>query len=259
MDLVSTLPLRGQASFQFNGQAENHEGTSWSDRASGQTIDSELSWSSSSNPVMGSENIRRSKDLSIIRSFCVEATMNTTAADVFHDSATGLTSGSIDDYGGMDPVSDPSIDSNLPPPSISDVARSPYEPHTFEGLSDAGGRSSAKPPGPAQAADHPYEKTTNVHQLRDRAIACGWINPDGMVCNKLIDYHCEGHFAIAHGITKLPSVAKVGCRWCPVGARKEVKRKSFIRHVREAHMKYQRPEKKEAPAPWKGRRRRSYQ
>ncbi|KAI6139219.1 hypothetical protein BKA82DRAFT_1007480 [Pisolithus tinctorius] len=257
--LVSTFPLRGHASLQFNGQAENHEGTSWSDRASGQTIDSQLSWSSSSNPVMGSENIRRSKDLSIIRSFCVEATMNTTAAHVFHDSAIGMTSGGIDDYGGIHPVSDPSIDSNLPSLSISDGAPSPDEPHTFKGLYDARGGSSAKPPGPALAADHPYERTTNVHQLRDRTIACGWINPDGMVCNKPIDYHCEGHFATAHGITKLPSVVKIECRWCTASARKEVKRKGFIRHVREAHMKYQRTEKRGVRAPWKGRRRRSHQ
>lgn len=95
--LLSTLPLRGRALFQFNGQVESHEGTSWSDFASGQTTDSELSWSSSSNPVAGNGNIQRSKDLSILRSFCAEATMNTTAAHLFYNSVTGMTSGSIDD------------------------------------------------------------------------------------------------------------------------------------------------------------------
>ncbi|KAI5997450.1 hypothetical protein EDD15DRAFT_2410678 [Pisolithus albus] len=84
---------------------------------------------------------------------------------------------------------------------------------------------------PAQGhSDHPS------HTLSDhKSIPCGWRDDDGNECGTLVHADdCKGHFATAHGIKKIKWNIKITCHWCPV--EKEVTRKFFLRHVKEAHL-----------------------
>ncbi|KAI6038134.1 hypothetical protein EDC04DRAFT_2697369, partial [Pisolithus marmoratus] len=141
VDLVSRYPFQ-----------EDYDGTSWGNRSSGQAIGLEASWPVLSSPVVpalqgldlsdysAGENIRTSTDLAIFCTFCVETTMDATAAHIFHDSAVGMTSGCIDDSGRVDPGPDPSTGLNLPSSSLSDTAPSSHMLHTFERLPYSGGQ-----------------------------------------------------------------------------------------------------------------------
>ncbi|KAI5994230.1 hypothetical protein EDC04DRAFT_1242522 [Pisolithus marmoratus] len=243
--LISTFPCCGHAPFQFHGQSEDHDGMSWRDRIPGKAVESEVSWSAPSNLVLpappklypsdysGGENAQTSTDMPTFRSFCIGTAMNTTAEHILHDAATGMTSGFEDD---LDPVSNQSIGSTLPSSSPSDAVQLPHQLYTLEHLPHTGSEELATLPGP-RAADYPHE---DMMIYRDRT-ACGWIEPNGAPCNKPIGYHCQGHFATAHGVKDISSGVKVRCRWCPLSAQKEVGRKGFIRHLREVHMKYLRP------------------
>ncbi|KAI6002659.1 hypothetical protein F5J12DRAFT_209093 [Pisolithus orientalis] len=74
--------------------------------------------------------------------------------------------------------------------------------------------------------------------------SCGWKGDDGMVCGSPVTSHdLPNHFAAIHGIKNMASDIKVECRWCPPGSRKQVKRESMIRHLREVHLKCPRPKK----------------
>ncbi|KAI5992926.1 hypothetical protein EDD15DRAFT_956238 [Pisolithus albus] len=84
---------------------------------------------------------------------------------------------------------------------------------------------------PAQGhSDHPS------HTLSDhKSIPCGWRDDEGNECGALVHPDdCKGHFATVHGIKKIKWNVKITCRWCP--AEKEVTRKFFLRHVKEAHL-----------------------
>lgn len=246
MGPISTPLFCDHTSLQFDSWAEDREGATWSGSALGPVIESGIPRWAPTNPIipatgelfpsdyLGSENIQTCTEPSIFFGSCVGITTNTTATGIIHDPAMNMTSGRVDDYGRVKATAQSYRHLN------SDISASLCELHTFERLPHAGGRNCTMPSGP-QTADRPYEKTTGVRQAR---IACGWIKPDGMVCNKPIGYHCESHFATAHGITNMSSEARVRCRWCPLGAQKEMNRKGFIRHVREVHMKYQRSKNK---------------
>ncbi|KAI5992923.1 hypothetical protein EDD15DRAFT_956056 [Pisolithus albus] len=79
-------------------------------------------------------------------------------------------------------------------------------------------------------SDHPS------HTLSDhKSIPCGWRDDEGNECGALVHPDdCKGHFATVHGIKKIKWNVKITCRWCPV--EKEVTRKFFLRHMREAHL-----------------------
>ncbi|KAL4080020.1 hypothetical protein V8B97DRAFT_680584 [Scleroderma yunnanense] len=62
---------------------------------------------------------------------------------------------------------------------------------------------------------------------------CGWTDEHGTMCNIAITYRCQHHFATVHGITKLSANTIITCRWCY----SNIRRHCFLRHVREAHLK----------------------
>ncbi|KAI6104478.1 hypothetical protein EDD16DRAFT_1707675 [Pisolithus croceorrhizus] len=254
--LVSTLPYHGHASFQFDSQAKRYDGNSMSHQPFGQETESEVSLSATSDSVMplsqklhpsysGGENILPSTNPSTCHSFRAETTTNMAVPQVFHDSAVEVTAGCVGDYGSMDLVSDQDIDSNLLSSSFSETAPSPREPCTSKRSLNTGEENLATLPGPLAA--NGLADDAIIHH--DSTMVCGWIEPDGKTCDERIDYRCEGHFATAHGIQNMSWDVKAKCRWCPASAKKEVKRKSFIRHIREVHMKYQRPQKGESGTP----------
>lgn len=120
---------------------------------------------------------------------------------------------------------------------LSEAALSPHKPHAFERLPHTGGGNLAIAPGPLAEE-----------------------NPDGGVTE---GYQGHGHtIAIVKVILPLRTASRTCHQMLQstavVGALKEVKRKRFIRHRREVHMKCQRTKTKEArTSPWRGRRRRS--
>lgn len=74
--------------------------------------------------------------------------------------------------------------------------------------------------------------------------SCGWKGDDGTVCGSVVTSHdLPNHFAAIHGIKNMASGIKVECRWCPPSPRKQVKRESMMRHLREVHLKRPRPKK----------------
>ncbi|KAF8834011.1 hypothetical protein BDN67DRAFT_641510 [Paxillus ammoniavirescens] len=79
---------------------------------------------------------------------------------------------------------------------------------------------------------HGNSSETNHHQ-------CGWRKDDGSMCGGNITRATVPHHLVQHGITALGSDAAVECRWCPDGT-KPIKRKSIVRHVREAHLRISR-------------------
>ncbi|KAI6046881.1 hypothetical protein EDC04DRAFT_2624744 [Pisolithus marmoratus] len=252
MGFVSTLPFGSHTSSRFDGRIEDPDGTRRCDRASGEALESDVSWSTPSKPVIlapkelylsdhsSGENAQTPTDLSTPCSFCVETTMDTTVTDILHDSATGTTSGCIDDYAGMDLVSGQSMGSNLPSSSLSDSTPLSHEPRAFQHSAHVGGENLAVLLKPL-AAENPHEDG-NIYRVH--TATCGWIKPNGLACNERIDYHCEDHFATAHNIKNLSSGAKIVCCWCPPSAQNKVRRKGFIRHIREAHMRCRRSKKK---------------
>ncbi|KAI5994216.1 hypothetical protein EDC04DRAFT_2804966 [Pisolithus marmoratus] len=237
MGFVSTLSFGSHTSSRFDGRIEDPDGTRTA-------LESEVSWSTPSKPVIlapkelylsdhaGGENAQTPTDLSTPCSFCVETTMDTTVTDILHDSATGSTSGCIDDYAGMDLVSGQSMGSNLPSSSLSDSTPLSLQAATLQCLPKL------------LAAENPHEDG-NIYRVH--TATCGWIKPNGLACNERIDYHCEDHFATAHNIKNLSSGAKIVCCWCPPSAQNKVRRKGFIRHIREAHMRCRRSKKKGGP------------
>lgn len=107
-DLVSTLPYRGHASFQFNGQAKHHDGTSACHQPFGEENGSEESWLAPSNSLMspsqdlhpsysGGTNILTSTNPPICRISHAETTASVTVPNVLYESATGMTSGGVGD------------------------------------------------------------------------------------------------------------------------------------------------------------------
>ncbi|KAI6104774.1 hypothetical protein EDD16DRAFT_255286 [Pisolithus croceorrhizus] len=259
--LVFTLPYRGHASLQFDGQAKRHDGNSVSHQPFGQETELEVLLPATSDSVMpssrelhpsysGGENILTSTNPSTCHSLRAETTTNMVVPLVLHDSAKEVTAGCVGDYGCIDLVSDQDIDLNLLSSSFSETAPSPREQCTSKCSLNTGEENLATLPRPLAA--NGLADDAIVHH--DSTMACGWIEPDGKTCDERIDYHCEGHFATAHGIQNMSWDVKAECRWCPASAKKEVKRKSFIRHIREVHMKYRRPQRGESGAP---RRRRN--
>ncbi|KAI5997418.1 hypothetical protein EDD15DRAFT_2194498 [Pisolithus albus] len=260
--LVTTLPYRGHASFQFGGQAKHHDGTSPCPKPFGEEIGSEKKWLAPSNLLVSPSqelvpsypcggNVLMPTNPPICRGFHVVNTASAAVPHDLHDSTTGTTSGCVGDYGRMDLVSDQAIGFNLPSSSFSQAAPSHCEPRTYERSLYTGEEDLAAPPGPLVAND----AADDAIEHRDGTMDCGWIEPDGKTCNQRIDYNCEGHFATAHGIRNMSRHIKIECCWCPPNAKK-VNRKGFIRHLREVHMKYRRS-KKEARTPWRKRRRRN--
>ncbi|KAI5997434.1 hypothetical protein EDD15DRAFT_343117 [Pisolithus albus] len=76
---------------------------------------------------------------------------------------------------------------------------------------------------------------------------CGWRVYGGGECGALVTYHSLAHhFAVVHGIRNMASDVEIMCRWCPPGT--IVKRESLLRHLRERHLRYQRPKKRVAQA-----------
>ncbi|KAI6117378.1 hypothetical protein EDD16DRAFT_1009616 [Pisolithus croceorrhizus] len=83
-----------------------------------------------------------------------------------------------------------------------------------------------------------------VDPFRDPTVPCGWEGDDGRVCyNPVSSDNLANHFATLHGIRNMASDIKVACRWCPSRSRKQVKRESILRHLREVHLKRPRPKK----------------
>lgn len=219
MCLVSVIPSRGHASFQFDDgwAGDEEEGTSWGDHASVQLIYSVLSWPAPSNLVMpaprepyllkctGGGALQMFTDPSDFRGFRIDTTTSTAAALVFHGSV-GLWRGS---------VSDNRIVSNLPSSLLSEAALSPHKPHAFERLPHTGGGNLAIAPGPL-AEENPDGGVTEGYQGHGHTIACGWIKPNGILFSEPIDYHCEGHFTTAHGVTNMSPDVTVDCSCgCP--------------------------------------------
>ncbi|KAI6137379.1 hypothetical protein F5141DRAFT_82594 [Pisolithus sp. B1] len=159
--------------------------------------------------ILSSENILTSTDLSIYRSFRAVTTINAAILHALHDSAIGMTSGCVGDYGRMDLVSGQDIGSNSSPSSLSDTAPSPREPRTSERSLNTGEGDLATLSGPL-AVNYPADDAIVHH---DSTMACGWIKPNGKTCDERLDCHCEGHFATAHGIQNMSWDVKVNCRW----------------------------------------------
>ncbi|KAI6154531.1 hypothetical protein EDD17DRAFT_1076527 [Pisolithus thermaeus] len=66
---------------------------------------------------------------------------------------------------------------------------------------------------------------------------CGWQDDEGGECGALVSCgNCADHFAAAHGIQNIAYCVQIICRWCPSEPQKTVKRKSFLRHVKEVHL-----------------------
>lgn len=107
VDLVSRHPFQGHDSIKFDDRSEDYDRTNWGDRSSEQAIGLEVSWPALSSPVVpalrgldlsdysAGENIRTSTDLAIFCTFCVETTVDATAAHIFHNSAVGMNPGVV--------------------------------------------------------------------------------------------------------------------------------------------------------------------
>ncbi|KAI6046920.1 hypothetical protein EDC04DRAFT_2625174 [Pisolithus marmoratus] len=155
VDLVSRHPFQGHDSIKFDDRSEDYDRTNWGDRSSEQAIGLEVSWPALSSPVVpalrgldlsdysAGENIRTSTDLAIFCTFCVETTVDATAAHIFHNSAVGMNPGCIDDSGRVDPGPDPSTGLNLPSSLLSDTATPSHMPHTFECFPYSGEKDTA--------------------------------------------------------------------------------------------------------------------
>ncbi|KAI5992908.1 hypothetical protein EDD15DRAFT_2268301 [Pisolithus albus] len=88
-----------------------------------------------------------------------------------------------------------------------------------------------------------------AYQSRGHTVSCGWKNDNGMACGDLVTSdNLANHFATLHGIKNMASSVKIDCRWCPPSLRKQVKRESMLRHLREVHLRCPRP-RKEATQP----------
>ncbi|KAI5997426.1 hypothetical protein EDD15DRAFT_2245655, partial [Pisolithus albus] len=88
-----------------------------------------------------------------------------------------------------------------------------------------------------------------AYQSRGHTVSCGWKNDNGIVCGDLVTSdNLANHFATLHGIKNMASSVKIDCRWCPPSLRKQVKRESMLRHLREVHLRCPRP-RKEATQP----------
>ncbi|KIM54467.1 hypothetical protein SCLCIDRAFT_377200 [Scleroderma citrinum Foug A] len=80
--------------------------------------------------------------------------------------------------------------------------------------------------------DKPYTPYNRVQQR------CGWRSQDGTPCGTVITYSCQGHFALAHGITQLSGQTHLLCRWCHPAH--QIKREHLLRHIREVHLGFPR-------------------
>ncbi|KAI5993760.1 hypothetical protein F5J12DRAFT_428922 [Pisolithus orientalis] len=69
---------------------------------------------------------------------------------------------------------------------------------------------------------------------------CKYRDPDGEPCMQEITYATvPKHFATCHGVKAISREQRVTCRW--VGCvEKQVRRHSFVRHIREKHLGYTR-------------------
>ncbi|KAI6022202.1 hypothetical protein PISMIDRAFT_178147 [Pisolithus microcarpus 441] len=86
-----------------------------------------------------------------------------------------------------------------------------------------------------------------AYQSRGSTVPCGWKDNDGIVCGgPVTSDNLANHFAALHGIKNMASSVKIDCRWCPSGLRKQVKRESMLRHLREVHLRCPRPKKEAA-------------
>lgn len=106
--LVTTLPYRGHASFQFGGQAKHHDGTSPCPKPFGEEIGSEKKWLAPSNLLVSPSqelvpsyscggNVLTPTNPPICRGFHVENTASAAVPHDLHDSTTGTTSGCVGD------------------------------------------------------------------------------------------------------------------------------------------------------------------
>lgn len=117
------------------------------------------------------------------------------------------------------------------PPSVSTQPTNPPISHSYYSVNSSS--AGAIPPGADNVPATPAEQSTHILSKQ-----CGWKDRHGSVCNIVIGYECQGHFADAHGITKLSGHKTVSCQWCE--PKKILRRRSFLRHVREAHLRVSR-------------------
>lgn len=106
--LVTTLPYRDHASFQFGGQAKHHDGTSACHKPFEEVIGLEISWLAPSNLLVspsqelhpsysGGRNILTPTNPPICRRSHAETTASVAVPHDLHDSTTGMTSGCVGD------------------------------------------------------------------------------------------------------------------------------------------------------------------
>jgi len=87
---------------------------------------------------------------------------------------------------------------------------------------------------PPSICDAPTPTDSSAPCDRTVRKPCGWRRPDGTLCGAEVTYQCQGHLAMAHGITKLSGKAPVWCKWCRPDH--QIKRDGLLRHVREVHL-----------------------
>lgn len=86
-------------------------------------------------------------------------------------------------------------------------------------------------PGDAASQD---EHRVSEHAKLD-FVLCQYPNSNGTSCGEVISHATiSAHFASLHGVKAMSRQAVVACRWG--GCERHVRRHSFLRHIREAHL-----------------------
>ncbi|KAI6159376.1 hypothetical protein EDD17DRAFT_901312 [Pisolithus thermaeus] len=103
---------------------------------------------------------------------------------------------------------------------------------------------TSSPPEVSEAHTFPVHVADSVTSVSPQVTSqssgdlrgCEWKNGDGDVCGKPVGWECQHHLASAHGIRKIPADAILICGVC--GEKR--KRKFFVRHFREKHLRFRR-------------------
>ncbi|KAF8420572.1 hypothetical protein L210DRAFT_3654825 [Boletus edulis BED1] len=133
--------------------------------------------------------------------------------------------------------------SNVPPylPIQPTVSRSPPAQVPPTHRNSQGDHSiTGSPYAPIRTSSLPVQSTLPQEVVMD---TCKWMKVDGTVCEAQIASATVPEHLATHGIKKMTGNFRLECRWleCRLrGDRKEMKRESIVRHVREKHLRRKR-------------------